>query len=110
MRQLASLADFNSHQVLLRPFSDKVYNLVLSANVEDHVTIPTGATRVVINGTAVYFCKIGPAGTTSAVPVADVTDGSGSTIQSAGYSLQQTDTVISCISTVSCIVSLEFYD
>lgn len=110
MRQLAAMSDANGHEILLRPFSDQVFNIKANATTEAHVSVPSGATRVILNGTAAYYCKIGPTGTTAAIPSGNVTDGSGSTIQSAGYSLSSTDTVISIISPSAIIVSLEFYD
>lgn len=110
MISLAANADFDSHQVLVRSFSDKVNMFVLTSNTESHQTVPAGATRVIISGTAVYYTKIGPTGTAAAIPSGNVTDGTGSAIQSAGYALSSTDTVISFISPSSCIVSLEYYN
>lgn len=109
MIPLAAESDHDSHQVLVRPFSDTVNMFVLSANTEAHQTIPTGASRVILNGTAAYYTRIGGTGTVAAIPGSNVTDGTGCSIQAAGYALRSTDTVISCISPVACIVSMEFY-
>jgi hypothetical protein len=94
-----------------RQFSDTVYALVLSQNSEDHVTIPSGATGVIMCSTANYFCKVGPTGTTASVPSMDITDGSASELNSSGYELSASDKVISCITNVSggAIVTLAFY-
>lgn len=109
MRALASNADSGSQNVLVTPFSDTVYNLKLTATVEGHCTIPTGATRVLITGSAIFYIKVGTSSVTATVPSGNITDGTGSVIQKYGIALLPTDTTISCISPSACIISLEFF-
>lgn len=90
-------------------FSDSVYNLVLVANAEGHVTIPAGASRVIFNSTAAIFVKVGAAGITATVPSGNITDGTGSRLNPSGIAFKPTDTTISCISASASIVELSFY-
>src|SRR5690348_5985894 len=92
-----------------RPCSDTVYNLVLTANVESHVTVPTWAKFVVISATANTYIKAGASSVTATVPSGDITDGTGSDLNPSGYQLYPADVRISCISGASSIVSLAFY-
>ena len=101
--------NINHAQQILRPFSDTVYNLVLVASTENHCTIPAGASMVIVSATNNLNMKIGNSSVTAAIPGSNVTDGTGQSINSAGYLLKPTDTTISCISQNACVVSLEFY-
>lgn len=92
-----------------RPCSDSIYNLVLSSNTEDHVTVPTGATYVVISATANTYIKVGSSSVAATVPASDITDGTGSDLNPSGYQLYPGDVQVSCISGSSSIVSLAFY-
>lgn len=109
MRALAVSTEFAGSQIVLTSASDTIYNMVLSANTEDHVTIPAKATKVIIKSTNVVYVKVGPSGTTAAIPSTDVTDGTGSAINPPGYILGISDTTISCKSPGACKVSLEFF-
>lgn len=99
----------NHSQQVLRPFSDTVYDIVLTASVEGHCTVPAGATMVILNCTANVYVKIGTSSVTATVPGSNIVDGTGSVINPAGCVLKPTDTTISCISPSGCVVSLEFY-
>lgn len=75
MRGIAGSSDFNSDQVLVRPVSDTIYVVVLAASTEDHITIPSGATRVVFGATNVYYVKVGGSAVRATIPGSDVTSG-----------------------------------
>jgi hypothetical protein len=96
-----------------RNYSDTIYSLVLAANTEQHFTIPAKAGKVFINiqkvNTVSYWTKIGGTGTTAAIPVANVLDGTASSLNVPFYSLRPTDTTISVICDGATIMTFAFY-
>ncbi len=109
MKPLLSFTDHNGAQLLTRVASDTIYNIVLAPNVQERITIPTGATKVIFVSTEDFYAKVGTSTVTAAVPSGDITDGTGSALLPFGYSIDPSNTHISIISAAICIVSLEFY-
>lgn len=79
---------------------------VLSASSNEDHTVPSGGRFVIFsaNCSAVYAKR----GGTAAVPGADVTDGSASELNPAGWFLEGV-TTIGLISPEACVVTLSFY-
>jgi hypothetical protein len=102
-------ADTGANNAVGRTFSDTVYNMVLVANTENHITIPTAANKVVINSTVDVYFQIGNSTVSASVPSSNVTNGLGSDLNPSVYYFKPTDTTISAISTIAGIVSLNFY-
>lgn len=109
MIRLTDFTDHTAGNLLVRPMSDTVYNMVLSASSEDHITIPAGATRVILSANADAWVKVGPSSVSATIPGSDVVDGTGSVLNPTGFSLKATDVRISVISPSICKISLEFY-
>lgn len=78
---------------------------VLAANTAELHTIPSGYTRVILSGTCNFWAKVGGA---AAIPAADVTDGTASDLNPAGYTFNG-ETSIGFIADSTCIVSMRFY-
>ena len=79
---------------------------VLAANTAESHTIPTGAKYLIISSScAAFYAKQNG---TAAVPAADVTDGTGSELNPAGYFVDGMST-IGFISPTICILTLSFY-
>lgn len=79
---------------------------VLAAGVNESFTVPATARYVIFSSTCgVYYVKTGG---TAAVPAADVTDGSGSELNPAGYFIEGA-TSLGVISPSACIVTAAFY-
>lgn len=80
---------------------------VLAGTVSESHTIPTGAQYVIFSSScAAFYAKIGA---TAATPAADVTDGTGSELNPAGWWLPGSATQITLISPTACIVTMSFY-
>ena len=79
---------------------------VLAANTNETHTVPTGAKYVVFAANcAAFYAKQGGA---AAVPAADVTDGTGSALNPAGFGIDGISS-IGLISPTACTVSLWFF-
>ena len=79
---------------------------VLAANTNETHTVPTGAKYVVFAANcAAFYAKQGGA---AAVPAADVTDGTGSALNPAGFGIDGVAS-IGLISPTACVVSLWFF-
>ena len=103
---LAIEAVRNGIPAYLRPLPDYVDARVLAANTNEDHTIPTGARWVIFSSScAAFYAKKGG---TAAVPGADVTDGSGSSLNPAGYYVERS-TTIGLISPTTCVITMEFF-
>lgn len=109
MRALAVSSEFQGGQIVLISYSDTVYNLVLSANAEDHCIIPAGATKVLIKPTNIIYVQMGTSSVQASIPSMDITNGTGVVVNPPGFLIGPTDTKISIISPGACKVSLEFF-
>lgn len=98
--------DANRQTSGIIPQSDVIYNLVLTADVEKVVTVPTGADIVLFGTTANFYCKMNA---TAEVPTIDVTDGSGSELNPSSRQIAGVST-IHLISASNCIITLAFYN
>lgn len=79
---------------------------VLAANTNETHTVPTGAKYVVFAANcAAFYAKQGGA---AAVPAADVTDGTGSALNPAGFGIDGVAS-IGLISPTACTISLWFF-
>lgn len=79
---------------------------VLAANVNETITVATGANAVIFSATcAAFYAIIGP---TAAVPAADVTNGTASELNPAAWFVG-TATQIGIIAPGACIVTLSWY-
>lgn len=77
----------------------------LAASTAETVTVPANAKFVVFSGNAPYY--VNPHGATAAVP-GDVSNGSASELNPAGYELRGMAT-FSVISPSACILTMAFY-
>jgi hypothetical protein len=100
------------HLVESRTFSDTVYNVALTANIGKSIAIPAGAARIIMSysGSPVYVKFTSGSSVPSAVPNADVLDGSGMEINSGGILTFPSMDHIGLISPVTCMVSITFYE
>lgn len=94
-------------------FSDYVNTYVLTAGVNNTITVPAGTTlvqyrRVIFSGNITFLVKKSST-PFSAVPSADVTDGTGGIINPAGPYLCAPGDVFQVISSTGGIVSAAFY-
>lgn len=79
----------------------------LAASTAESITVPAGATTVLLNGTVDFYANF----TTTATVPADVTDGSASLLVTYPMFLSiEGCTTISVISAYVCNVSASFYD
>jgi hypothetical protein len=79
---------------------------VLAANVAEDHTVPTGAKYVVFSAScAAFYVKRGG---TAAVPAGDVTDGTASELNPAGYYIVGV-TTLGLIAPATCVVTMAFY-
>lgn len=108
MLKLISNIDAHAADACLLQGSDTIYAIVIAANTEGHITIPSGATYVLLSATANCYSLIGTS-VTAAVPSGNITNGTAPALNKAGYAIRGTDTTISCISPSACVVTLEFY-
>ena len=88
------------------PLATYVDNVVLVANAAQTVTVPAGASRVLIGTTATPFYL--RKGGTAAVPGANVLDGTGSAINPSDRLVTGGDT-FSLIAPANTIISLEWH-
>ena len=117
---ILALASFQAHaQNALRIFSESggayssflpeaptyVNARVLAASTAEAFTVPTGATRVIFSADCNFYAN--PT-TTATVPAADVTNGSSSMLNPAGWGLRDV-TSISVISSTACVVTAAFF-
>lgn len=95
-------------EVFAPPPSDN-YALVLSANVQKQLAVPTGAKKVLFASTANFFMRMGTVAQTASVPLVDITDGSGPELNPEARAIPDGTTHISCISSETCTVTMAFY-
>ena len=105
MKGLISILDANGYPLVGFNSSDCVDTRVLAATVAEVITVPTGAKKVLFSSTADFYVKFGAA---AAIPVADITDGSGSELNPKLRSIEGSAT-IGIISPTSCVVTIAFY-
>ncbi len=98
--------DANRQPSGIIPQSDVIYNIVLAADVEKIVTVPTGADIVLFGTTANFYCKMN---STVDVPTVDVLDGSGGELNPSSRQISGNST-IHLISSSNCVVTLAFYN
>jgi len=100
----------NGLSSLIRSAPAYVDNRVLAADVAETHTVPTGYHVVLFSSDCNFYAR---PNATAAVPAADVTDGTGSEQNPAGWYLvglsSPTVTTISLIASVACKISLSFY-
>lgn len=105
------MKNLNQHEVITNNSyayncSDKVNNYVTVASTAQTVTIPTGATVAVFNSTVPFYVNF--AGATAAVPVANITDGTGVVYQPSSRYVGGLST-FSIISASVGVITIEFY-
>ncbi len=103
--------DSNHNDIGLRDPSQSIDGFALAANVSERIAIPAGAARVIISATANIAVKFGTVASSAAMPT-DVTDGTGSELNPAGYLLDNLGsgvTHLCVISDTTCLVSLAWY-
>jgi hypothetical protein len=88
---------------------DYVDARVLAASTAERHTIPTGAKFVVFSADATFYAKFGDVTVTAAVPAADVTDGTGSSVNPEAREIPSGVTHISLIATAATVVTMDFY-
>lgn len=89
------------------PIGTYVSNRTLAAGVAETVTVPAGATSVIVSGDATMWARIGG---TAAVPTGDVTDGTGSVcLQTWAYRACTPGGTISVVAGATAHVSFEWF-
>ena len=106
MRNFLMQFDANKRDTGAIPHSDTIYDLVMTGGVEKVVTVPTGANMALFSSTGNFYCKFGA---TVAVPVADVTDGSGGELNPT-IRVVTNITTIHMIASNDCIITIAFYN
>lgn len=105
MKRLGVLKDSNNENMVGRNYSDFIGNAFLAANTEKTVTIPTGASFVIMRYTGVCYVRIDG---TVIVPTTDITDGTGGELNPELLKIYGA-TAIHIISASAGIVSLSWY-
>lgn len=90
---------------LLRRMPDYVDARVLAASVNEDHTVPADAKYVIFSAEADFYAKKGG---TATIPGADVTDGTASELNPAGYDIEGV-TTIGLISGVGQTITMAFY-
>lgn len=108
MRNLDNAQDQQGQDVDLRPVSDSIYQLDLTADVSERITIPADAKAVIFSCTQNYWIKVGD-NTATAANTGDVSNGSASELNPAGYTLDTGETHIAAISDSNAIITMAFY-
>lgn len=105
---MKSVNELNSDEnsALFYNASSTVNHYVLAAGVAENITVPSGARLVSFSPTVPFYANFN--GGTAAVPVADVTDGSGSSYCPQTRYLNGI-TTISVISSQAGVLTAEFY-
>lgn len=94
-------------QVDLTPYnSDYINQYSLAAGVAEIVAWPEGASKCNIVGDASYATR---SGGTAVVPVADITDGTGSALRVSQRKKFPNETGFSIISATAQVVTIEFW-
>jgi hypothetical protein len=109
MKRISHVIDPNGNPVLNGlSASDHVDARVLAATTAEVHTIPTGAKSVRFTGTGPFFIHFGAA---AAIPAADVTDGTASTLILTDriFAVPDGVTTIGIIASAICTVIMEFY-
>lgn len=105
MRSLESVVDRNEKDIIGLVFSDFVDARVLAAGVAETHSVPTGAKYVLFSSDQDFYVKVNG---TAAVPSDDVTAGTASILNPGLRSLDRVIT-FGLISSVNCIITMEFY-
>lgn len=103
--------DTTGNDIGLRNPSQYIDGFALAATVSERIAIPAGASRVVLAATANIAVKFGTSSVDAAIPT-DVTDGSGSELNPAGYlldTLASGVTHMAVVSDATCKVSIAWY-
>lgn len=101
------LIDYDANRLLtdVIPQSDTIYNVVLSANVEQTITVPTGATIVTFSADKNFYCRFDGS---VVVPVSNILNGTGGEINPDKRSVRGI-TEIHLIATATTVVTLSFF-
>lgn len=95
-------------------YPDTLWNVTLVANVEQHFTLPTGAQALqldyALGKNSNVYVRLGTASVRAVVPASNNTsDGSGSSVNPNGFTINHTNTTISLIADVTTVASLSFW-
>lgn len=96
-------------RAVFAPFQSDTYALVLAANTQKQMAIPTGAKWVVFSSTANFYCKIGASTDTVVVPSVDITNATAGELNPEARGVPDGATHISCISSEACTITMMFY-
>ncbi len=96
-------------------YPDTLWNVVLVANTEQHFTLPAGAQCLQIDyalaKNANVYVRLGTSSVRAVVPASNNTsDGSGSTANPTGFTINKSNTTISLISDVTTVTSISFWN
>ncbi len=94
---------------LAPPPSDYIDARVLAGGTVEVHAIPSGAKFVVFSANAEFYAKFGSSTVTTAVPSADVTDGTAPELNPGARMIPQGATHIALISPAGGVVTLSFY-
>lgn len=89
--------------------SDFVDARVLAANTAERHTLPAGAAFVSFSADGDFYVRFGNNAVNAAVPAADVTDGSASTLNPGVRRIPADATHVSIIAAATRVVTLEFW-
>lgn len=96
----------DGYQTFLRSAPGYIDARSLAATTNETVTIPTGATKVIFSANGDFY--VNPNSGTAAVP-GDVTDGSASEMNPAGYADLTPGGTFGIIAPAATVVTLAFY-
>ena len=105
MKRLGTLRDSNNDIMQGRGYSDFIYNIVLVANTEQTINIPTAASFVIPSCTGIVYVKIDG---TVTVPSGNIVDGTAGEINPELLKIDGAST-IHLIAPVACVCSLSWY-
>ena len=98
------ITDPNGENTFARPAPSYVDGKALAADTPETFTKPTGARFAIFSATADFYCN--PDGPPAVVT--DVSDGTGSELNPAIYSVDEI-TTLSVISAATCLISIAWY-
>ena len=109
--ELEFLRGKTGHETFLRIPADHVDAMVLAATTPETYTVPSGARFLVFSSNADFYVRKNAAG---AVPGSEVSDGSGSELNPAGYAVYDGDgtqviTTLGFESAAACVVTIAAY-
>ena len=105
--------DYNNSVAIA--FPAQVWNVVLTKNIEQHFTLPIGATVVLIKSNSYdknsgnYYIRIGDSSIRAAIPTINIIDHVGSIINSPGFTFKPSDSTLSVIADSNTILSFAFF-